>query len=213
MNPQELEALAPLYALDALDGEDLARFNEALKESEPLRALVREYRDAASTLPLSLEPVAPAPALRSRVLEAVAPAAPRSAPVFTRVFWAVAAIALFVFVVKSLLNPVPTRELLVKGAPGAPAASGRLLYTGRSVELSIHGLPALPAGKCYQLWHIGPLKTPVDQGTFALDASGTLRGWDGMKYEISPGCAFAVTMEPVGGSKTPTAPLYGIARN
>ena len=208
MTPQDLEALAPLYALDALDGDDLAAFSEALKTSEPLRALVREYRDAATALPLSMEPAAPSPGIKSRLLQSVAPVE-RSAPVFTRVFWAIAAIALFAFVIHSLRNPVPIQERRVTGT----GIAGNLRATGRSVELNISGLPALPAGKCYQLWHIGPLDKPVGQGTFVLDASGRLGGWDTMKYDVTPGCAFAVTMEPTGGSKAPTMPIYALARN
>jgi len=40
LSPQDFDALAPLYALNALDGDDLALFNEELKASESLQALV-----------------------------------------------------------------------------------------------------------------------------------------------------------------------------
>src|SRR6185503_993206 len=56
LNPQDLENLAPLYALGALDGEDLVRFSEELERSESLRALVREYREASTAIPHALDP-------------------------------------------------------------------------------------------------------------------------------------------------------------
>lgn len=202
---QDLEDLASLYALDALDGEDLAYFTKELAASEPLRALVREYRDAAAALPLSLDPVEPSPALRSRVLGVVAPPVRRSAPVFTRVFWAAAAIVLFSLVIQSLRTP--EQKLNWTGT-----AHGTLTYCGRSVQVDLSNLPALPDGKVYQLWHIGPIKTPVPQGTFVCDGRGNYRGFDSMKYDITPADAFALTMEPEGGSKGPTSAILGIAK-
>jgi len=210
LNPQDFEALAPLYALDALDGEDLALFNEELSRSEPLRALVNEYRTAATSIPLSLEPVAPSPALKGRVLEAVAPAKPRSAPVFTRVFWAVAAIALFSFIGYSLLHP----EVPVTAPPGQPPVSGGVRVDKQVVLIHVEGLPKLPPGKVYQLWHLMPGNPkPAPQCLFVLDGSGTLRGRDQMRNPITPECMFAITMEPATGSTTPTMPIYALAKN
>jgi len=207
LNPQDIEALAPLYALDALDGEDLALFTEELKNSESLQALVREYRDAALAIPLSLEPVAPSPALKGRILDAVAPRAERSAPVFTRVFWSLAAVALFSFIGYSLIHP---------GIPmsGPHDVTGRVKVDDRTVVLMVEGLPKLPPGKVYQLWHLIPGKPdPVRQGLFVLDPSGRLRGRDTMKNPITPDCEFAITMEPAGGSNRPTMPIYALAKN
>jgi len=211
LNPQDLEALAPLYALDALDGEDLALFTKELAASQPLRDLVREYRDAASALPLSLDPVDPSPALKSRVLAAAAGPVRRSAPVFTRVFWAAAALFLFALLMRSFSPGLEKHEIRWSPA-AAPTVAGTLEWSGDMVEVSIAGLPALPQGKVYQLWHIGPVPKAVDQGTFVSDAAGKFHGWDKMKYKIDPKDAFAITMEPDGGSKSPTMPILAIAK-
>lgn len=65
-------------------------------------------------------------------------------------------------------------------------------------------LPALPANQDYQLWYIGNAG-PVDAGIFQVDASGysalTIRNLPQNVAEIS---AFAVTIEPKGGSASPT---------
>ncbi len=87
-----------------------------------------EYRDASAALPLSLDPVAPSPGLKVRLLDGLSGAPVRSAPVFTRVFWAVAAIALFSLIGRSLLHPVECHGLPFKGEPGAPEASGELVW-------------------------------------------------------------------------------------
>ncbi len=65
-------------------------------------------------------------------------------------------------------------------------------------------LPALAANQDYQLWYIGNAG-PVDAGVFHVDASGygatTIRNLPQNLAEIS---AFAVTIEPKGGSTSPT---------
>jgi anti-sigma-K factor RskA len=205
LNP-DFEALAPLYALDALDGEDLALFTKELDASESLRALVREYRDAASALPLSLAPVEPSPALKSRILASAAGPVRRSAPVFTRVFWAAAALVLFALLIRSFQSTEVQMPMTGK------TVTGQITLKGRMVKLELGGLPALPAGKVYQLWHIGPIQKPVDQGTFVCDGAGNYQGWDKMKYTIDPKDAFAITMEPAGGSKSPTMPILASAQ-
>jgi anti-sigma-K factor RskA len=205
LNP-DFEALAPLYALDALDGEDLALFMKELAASESLRALVREYRDAASALPLSLAPVEPSPALKSRILASAAGPVRRSAPVFTRVFWAAAALVLFALLIRSFQSTEVQMPMTGK------TVTGQITLKGRMVKLELGGLPALPAGKVYQLWHIGPIQKPVDQGTFVCDGAGNYQGWDKMKYTIDPKDAFAITMEPAGGSKSPTMPILASAQ-
>jgi len=212
LTSQDFEALAPLYALDALDGEDLALFNEELKRSESLRALVLEYRSAATALPLSLEPVAPAPGIRGRLLDAVSPAKPRSAPVFTRVFWAAAAVFLFSLVFIGIRKPDEMRKVPVNGMPDHRNVQGEAMVRGRSVELLVAGLPKLPKGMCYQLWHIGDDKKPVDQGTFQLDPSGMLHGTDALKSPAAKDHLFAITLEPVGGSKAPTSAILAVGK-
>lgn len=65
-------------------------------------------------------------------------------------------------------------------------------------------LAALEAGKDYQLWYIGA-SGPVDAGVFQVDAGGygvvAVRNLPQNLSEIS---AFAVTIEPKGGSVNPT---------
>jgi hypothetical protein len=170
---------------------------------------VAEYRDASAALPLSLDPVAPSPALKARLLEGLSGAPVRSAPVFTRVFWGVAALALFALIGRTLFHPVECHELTFTSERGA---SGSLVWMKRDVEVRIKGLPPLPPDKVYQLWHIMPgMPKPRGQKTFVLDENGILVGTDSMKDQITRNCSFAITMEPRGGSTDPTMPLYALA--
>ena len=183
-----------------------------MKASESLQALVGEYREAATALPLSLNPVNPPPAVKRRLMEAIAPPVRRSAPVFTRLFWAAAAIALFSIIVVSLRNAPDPHPVVMNGTKEAPDAHGLLVLTGRAADLSVSGLPKLPAGKVYQLWHIGDDKIPVDQNIFRLDSAGDLRGADWIKNPIATDHLFAITIEPSGGNKHPTMPIYAVGK-
>jgi len=183
-----------------------------LKGSESLQALVREYREAATALPLSLEPVTPPPSIKSRLMETIAPPVQRSAPVFTRLFWAAAAVLLFSLIFVSLRHNPETHIVVIIGTKEAPAAQGVLQLTGRAAALAVSGLPKLPAGKVYQLWHIGGDKVPVPQNVFPLDSAGNLRGSDLIKNPIAADHLFAFTIEPDGGSPHPTLPIYAVGK-
>jgi anti-sigma-K factor RskA len=135
---------------------------------------------------------------------------PRSAPVFTRLFWAAAAAILFTVIVRSL--PTDLRDLPVARTPDGPGVEGTMRCSERSVDFHIAGLPACPPGKCYQLWHIGSDRVPIPLGTFHPDPSGVLCGSDAMRQGMKPDHLLAFTMEPEGGSRQPTMPIYAFAK-
>lgn len=68
---QDLAGLAGLYALDALEGEDLARFEQFLRTNPDVQDEVAGYRAAAAQL-AAVSASAPPPALRERVLAGAA---------------------------------------------------------------------------------------------------------------------------------------------
>jgi hypothetical protein len=173
---------------------------------------VAEFRDAAAALPLSLDPVAPSPGARARLLSSIAAPSRRAAPLFTRFFWTAAAAALFAMVFVSLRRLPDAQEIALYGTLDAPDAKGCVRCCGRAVDFCAEGLPRLPGGKCFQLWHIGADRVPVAQGTFHPDPSGMLRGSDALKREAGPNDLFGFTMEPDGGSRQPTLPIYAVAK-
>jgi anti-sigma-K factor RskA len=73
--PASIEAfrgLAAAYALDALDADERADFERALDGSPELRAEVDAFRSSAAHLADEVEPVAPPPSLRDRLMADVA---------------------------------------------------------------------------------------------------------------------------------------------
>ncbi len=93
---------------------------------------------------------------------------------------------------------------LLKNQPGAVAVS---VWRQERQEglLVVENLPALPAGRDYQLWVIDPnLKTPVSAGIFKVDAAGKVRIEFKPDRVVQSAYKFAVTVEKAGGAKVPT---------
>lgn len=89
--------------------------------------------------------------------------------------------------------------ITMKGLPISPASSSVVYWDKDNGDLYVNAnnLPAPGPGKQYQLWALKDGK-PIDAGVF--DINGNIQQ---MKH-ISEADAFAVTLEPVGGSVAPT---------
>ena len=69
----------------------------------------------------------------------------------------------------------------------------------QAVYLDIKNLPPPPSDKQYQLWFIDPSNKPVSAGVFDMKTG------EWMKMVNAPAAlAFAITLEPLGGSVNPT---------
>jgi anti-sigma-K factor RskA len=102
-----------------------------------------------------------------------------------------------------LRSPQEYKMVALAGTPAHPAAQARVLYNKAShrVYLDVAQLPPLPPGKQYQLWALDNGK-PVDAGMLT---AATTAG-DGLQQmkDIASAQAFAMTVEPTGGSAGPT---------
>lgn len=95
-----------------------------------------------------------------------------------------------------------------------PIASARVTYVAENGALIFQGnnLDQLPQDKVYELWLIpaGEGRAPIPAGTFKPDE----RGYASLILpEVPKGLTastFGVTMEEIGGSKTPTLPILMI---
>lgn len=76
MIDEPLEELASLYALDLLEGDDLARFEATLARDPKLQSIVAEFREATAALAHAAPAVSPPAALKNRVLATVATTTP-----------------------------------------------------------------------------------------------------------------------------------------
>ena len=91
---------------------------------------------------------------------------------------------------------------------GGGTASLTLSSSKDAVVVKMNGVPAPPAGKVYQMWLIPKDgSAPVSKGLMdaeALSKPAVVTG-------IGSAAALGITVEPVGGSKTPTMPTVAAA--
>lgn len=101
----------------------------------------------------------------------------------------------------------PEVELVTLAATGEakPTVKVYLDRARRSALLTIASLDAAPEGRVYQLWFIVD-GAPVPSVTFQTDAQGRAV-IERVTMPTGTIAATAVTMEPTGGSTTPTAPI------
>ncbi len=210
-DPHELSAL---YALDALTGEDRARFEAHLAGCERCRRELAGLQGAAASLAFAVEGPAPPAALRSRILEAahdeghnVVPLPKRRSPatfvaVAVAVAASVAAVALGVWAASlhhslahertavSILGDPNARRVAVSGAPG------QLVVASSGAAVLAVQLPSPPHGKTYEAWVAdGAVHRAGQFSGEAVDAAASCRA----------GCTVLVTIENAGGVDAPTS--------
>jgi anti-sigma-K factor RskA len=102
-----------------------------------------------------------------------------------------------------------TKLMELNGTAVAPGASAKVVYdqTGHAMVMT-NGLPAPPPGKEYQLWFIVADKPPMRGRTFSTDSHGKTMLEDQLPEVALKSAVIAVTLEPQGGSNSPTMPIY-----
>jgi hypothetical protein len=101
-----------------------------------------------------------------------------------------------------LSNPDNTIVKLSGVATKSPTSSMQVYWNKKTKDLYISqlNLPAAPPDKQYQLWALAGGK-PIDMGVFDVMSDGTAL----LKMKNAQDAqAFAVTLEPKGGSQNPT---------
>lgn len=108
-----------------------------------------------------------------------------------------------------ILQKPGSKLMELNGTTAAPGASAKLAYdqSGHAMVM-MSGLPTPPAGKEYQLWFIVADKPPMRGKTFSTDSHGKGMMEDQLPDVALKSAAFAVTLEPQGGSASPTMPMY-----
>ncbi|MGB0789175.1 MAG: anti-sigma factor [Marinirhabdus sp.] len=87
----------------------------------------------------------------------------------------------------------------------APAAAARVLYNSAQqiAYVDAASLPPAPRGKVYQVWSL--VLEPLTPTSMGLIDTNTLVVKDVYKFvNVSPAQGFGITLEPEGGSQTPT---------
>jgi anti-sigma-K factor RskA len=219
------------YLLGALDEIERAAFEEHLAGCPACREEVDQLRPAAQALPVSVEPMAPPPELKARIMaevereaellaaagpEADRPQArtrrrlhlrvPRLVPVAVAVALLVVGVAIGVGATALRGGP----ERTVAAEVSAPGATVSLEVNGQEGRQLARDLPAPPSGRVYQVWlkrdghapePTAALFVPSRDGAATASVPGTMEGIDQVM----------VTDEPDGGSPQPTGDLLAVA--
>jgi len=111
-------------------------------------------------------------------------------------------------VLDMLNNPKTVRMTLV-AMPNHPQPQIKTFYAPEKGHLVIlaNNLEPLPEGKVYQLWLRPPKGAPMPAGTFWPDSTGNRMMMHALETPGIEAQSFAVTVEPAGGSLTPTMPI------
>ncbi len=211
----DLHELSALYALDALDGDDRARFEEHLDGCARCREELGGLQGAAGALAFAVEGPAPPAELRARVLAAahaesqnVVPLHPRRSVAFSitaavAVAATAAAVALGLWAASlhhSLSGERSALRILGDAqAHHIPLAGGRgaLVVTPSGDAALAAVLPPLPNGKVYEAWVIDA-NGARRAGTFTGDRTT-------LTTRVPNGATVAVTVEQAGGVDAPTS--------
>jgi anti-sigma-K factor RskA len=205
MEDTEIHELSAPYALNALEPEQSAEFEEHLLRCAECRETVSVFQETAAALAHGVEAPPPPAPLGRRIMEQARRERPKVVPLRPR--WvlpatatvaalaACAAIGLGVWtaILNNRLDARPD-VVALEGTNGSlivsPAGEGTLL---------VDGLAAAPAGKTYEAW-------VIEDGN-ALPA-GTFVGGGRVAFVLTrpvpDGAVVAVTVERAGGVQRPT---------
>ena len=108
----------------------------------------------------------------------------------------------------SVLTAPDVRRIDLAGQPVAPAASARAFWSrSRGLVITASNLPALPAGRIYQLWFV-TAQAPISAGLLTPDDRGGFTTTLNTPSDLPDPVALAVTLEPAGGRPAPTGDKY-----
>ncbi len=110
-------------------------------------------------------------------------------------------------VLDMLNDPKAVRMTLIEKTRRWPQVKTIYVPAKGHVLVLANDLDPLPEGKVYQLWLIPAKGDPMSAGTFWPDSGGSRTMMHALETEGVEAKSFAVTVEPAGGSATPTMPI------
>ncbi len=109
----------------------------------------------------------------------------------------------------SVLTAPDLARIDLAGQTVAPSAAGRAFWSrSRGLVFTASNLPALPAGRVYQLWVLTAQPAPISAGLLKPDATGRVTAVFNTPPDLPKPVAMAVTIEPDGGVPAPTGDKY-----
>ncbi len=114
--------------------------------------------------------------------------------------------------IDSAIRSKDTKVIHVQGQQDAPSASLVIFWDTSRKRWLIDGyLPPAPDEKVYQLWFVLP-KESVSAGVIQTDPLGHVFMNIDIVPDIAKLTAAAITLEPEGGSRQPTPPVFAIGK-
>lgn len=105
----------------------------------------------------------------------------------------------------TILAARDVRRIDLAGLPPATSASAQAFWSPtQGLFFAGTNLPALPAGRVYQLWMVTPEQAALGIALLTPDASGRVTTTTPNPAGVTRVAAVAVTLEPAGGSPSPT---------
>ena len=206
---------AAAYALGALDRAEAEAFRRHLADCTACQKEVAELEQVTGSLADAPVRYEMPRELRRRVLREVraTPKAQASRPARSwspRLAWVgagAAAVVVIAVVLVVALGSGGSRTRTIQASTG----SAELQIANGRADLIVHRLPALPAGRIYEMWVQRGNATPTPTGTlFAVTSNGTAAV--GVPGGVSGVSAVMVTQEPAGGTPAPTTAPVIVAR-
>jgi anti-sigma-K factor RskA len=233
MNRDQIEELAALDALGALDGEDIAAWEQVRAENTDASQLGGELADVTACLLLPASPVAAPAVLRQRVMDRVfADAFDRDTVQVSQpsnyVGWAAAAAVVLLalagasattrqkesVVVRDVRENPQDLSILLTGYGDYAGVKANVLWDSgqRGWYVQASGLPALPATHRYHVWAVCAEGKVHDCGELPLRRGGLARRFVQPGDAINSMQGFAVSIEPAGrAASAPTSPAVLIS--
>jgi anti-sigma-K factor RskA len=114
--------------------------------------------------------------------------------------------------IQAFLSSQDSRVISIEEQPPAPSATAAIFWnTQKNRWLVVGFLPPPPEGRVYQLW----LSEAPEKSSIALlktDALGNIFAEMDAPASVSKPASAIITLEPEGGSKQPTMPIYALGK-
>jgi anti-sigma-K factor RskA len=225
MTCEDCQELSSAYALNAITLEERRAIAEHLAQCPNCERQLQELQSVADLLPLAVPTVEPPPALKGRILSAMAAPKQETVPLpiphqvspKRRRNWTTPALALVAAVLLVLLGGMTAWNIalqqqlasvsrpiaIIEGTTTAPGVNGELTYfpSQHLTVMVIHNLPPLKGSQVYQGWFIQG-KQPVSIGLLNMHGNTATLDFTG---EVNPYNAAAVSREP-GPQASPDKP-------
>lgn len=218
----------PAYVLQALDADEIVPLEAHLRGCSSCRSELAAYRRVSKNLLLALPPQSPPPALRRRLEQRLRPARPRWNLAWSAAIVLLLALNLFSLVQLQAIQRQQTR--LARALQTSQLALSMLVYPGmetvpieantaqvggtllldrerNAAVLLLWDLPRLRENQVYQAWLIDSQGERMSAAIFEPDPDLPFTAVSILpSSRLSNFSALGVTVEPHGGSPSPTGP-------